>query len=104
VVVPKDFYVAMEPRAVNNIPFIGADYSSPDGQSYERTSVGVWFLASDQDLMIRADVNPIGGAPVGGVVMPPNSLAVLAPWLAVIGVVGCVGTIVVVAKKRLVHS
>jgi hypothetical protein len=39
-------------------------------------------------------------APVGGVVTPANTLAVLAPWLVVIGLVGCIGTIVVVAEKR----
>ena len=39
-------------------------------------------------------------APVGGVVMPANTLALVAPWLAVIGVVACIGTAVVVAKKR----
>ena len=38
-------------------------------------------------------------AAVGGVVMPLNTFAVLAPWLAVIGLVGCIG-VVVVAKKR----
>jgi len=37
---------------------------------------------------------------VGGAVMPVNTLATLAPWLAVIGVVGCIGTAVVVRKKR----
>jgi hypothetical protein len=37
---------------------------------------------------------------VGGVVIPVNTFAVLAPWLAVIGLVGCIGTVVVVAKKR----
>ena len=39
-------------------------------------------------------------AAVGGVVIPVNTFAVLAPWLAVIGLVGCIGTVVVVAKKR----
>ncbi|MGD0549643.1 MAG: hypothetical protein ABSA81_03740 [Candidatus Bathyarchaeia archaeon] len=38
--------------------------------------------------------------PVGGVVMPTNMLAVLAPWLVVIATVGCIGTVVVVARKR----
>jgi hypothetical protein len=32
-------------------------------------------------------------------VEPVNKLAIFAPWLAVIGLVGCVGTIVVVAKS-----
>jgi hypothetical protein len=40
-------------------------------------------------------------SPVGGVVLPANTLAVLAPWLAVIGLAGCIGTAVVIAKKRL---
>ena len=47
------------------------------------------------------DVSVGGACPeeaVGGVVIPANTLAVLAPWLAVIGVVGCIGTIVAVAK------
>ena len=40
-------------------------------------------------------------SPVGGVVMAMNTIAVLAPWLAVIGLVGCIGTVVVaVARKR----
>jgi len=37
---------------------------------------------------------------VGGVVMPANTLAILTPWLAVIGLVTCIGTVVVVAKKK----
>lgn len=40
-------------------------------------------------------------AAVGGVVIPVNKFAVLAPWLALIGLVGCIGTVFVVAKKRL---
>ena len=39
-------------------------------------------------------------AAVGGVVIPVNKFAVLAPWLALIGLVGCAGTVFVVAKKR----
>ena len=39
-------------------------------------------------------------APVGGVVMAANTLALVAPWIAVIGLVGCISTAVVVAKKR----
>jgi len=40
------------------------------------------------------------GPPVGGFLEPINKLAVFAPWLAVIGLVGCIGTIAVIAKKR----
>jgi len=39
-------------------------------------------------------------APVGGLVESVNTVALLSPWLAVIAVVGCIGTAVVVAKKR----
>jgi hypothetical protein len=46
-------------------------------------------------------VNEGGSCPaVGGVVMPVNTLAILGPWFAVIGLVGCIGTAIVVAKKR----
>jgi hypothetical protein len=37
---------------------------------------------------------------VGGAVLPANNFAIVAPWLAVIGLVGCIGTVVVAAKKR----
>ena len=46
------------------------------------------------------DLEACPAAAVGGVVLPANTLAVLAPWLAVLGLVGCIGTVVVVAKKR----
>ena len=35
---------------------------------------------------------------VGGVVTTANTFSVLAPWITVLGLVGCVGTIVVFAK------
>jgi hypothetical protein len=37
---------------------------------------------------------------VGGCVQPVNTFTLLSPWLAAIGLVGCIGTAVVVAKKR----
>ena len=40
-----------------------------------------------------------GREPVGGILMPANTFTVFAPWLAVIGAVGCIGTVVVVAKR-----
>jgi hypothetical protein len=39
-------------------------------------------------------------AVVGGCVQPVNTFALLSPWLVAIGLIGCVGTVVVVAKKR----
>ena len=37
---------------------------------------------------------------VGGCVQPVNTFALLSPWLAVIGLVGCIGTVAVMAKRR----
>jgi hypothetical protein len=37
---------------------------------------------------------------VGGLTEPVSKLAIVAPWLAVIGLVGCIGTVVAVARKR----
>ena len=37
---------------------------------------------------------------VGGCVQPVNTFALLSPWLAALGLIGCIGTVVVVAKKR----
>ena len=39
-------------------------------------------------------------ASVGGCVQPVNTFALVSPWLAVIGLVGCIGTVAVVVKKR----
>jgi len=47
------------------------------------------------DILIRAVIEPVGG--VGGVVLPTNTLAVLVPYLAVIGLVA---TATVAVKKR----
>jgi len=44
-------------------------------------------------------LNPTA-APVGGFVESINKLGLLVPWLAVIGLVGCIGAVVVVARKR----
>jgi len=41
----------------------------------------------------------VGGA-VGGFIESVNKLSVLAPWLVVIGLVGCIGTVALVAKTR----
>jgi hypothetical protein len=37
---------------------------------------------------------------VGGCVQPVNTFALVSPWLVAIGLIGCIGTVVVVAKKR----
>jgi len=37
---------------------------------------------------------------VGGFIESVNKLTALAPWIALIGLAGCIGTAVVVARKR----
>jgi hypothetical protein len=37
---------------------------------------------------------------VGGSVQPVNTFTLLSPWLAAVGIVGCIGTAAVLAKKR----
>jgi len=43
--------------------------------------------------------NEGGPCAVGGIVMPVNTVALVSPWVAAIGAVGCIGTVVVVAKR-----
>ena len=58
-------------------------------------------LASiDQGIVIGSAPFVVACCAVGGCVQPVNTFALLSPWLAVIGLIGCVGTVVVVAKKR----
>ena len=85
-------------------PSIGLALGPPpnfgSGHSY-RYQYGLWYHDTGYDDMIRAYVHPpSAGGPVGGVVMPVNTLAIVAPWLAVIGLGGCIGTLVVISKKR----
>jgi hypothetical protein len=58
------------------------------------------FPPDHNNFLLRVDVDPISPAAVGGIVTPVNTFVIFAPWLAVIGVVACIGTVVVVAKKR----
>ena len=101
-----DFHIGLE-WLVPLVPYIGADIdSAPSLRSYDRgwTPGGEWRQWQNGNLMIRAVVDPVGpteeAPPVGGVVVPANTLAILGPWLAVIGLVGCVTAAAVVAKKR----
>jgi hypothetical protein len=68
------------------------------GHSY-RYQGGLWYHDTGYDDMIRAYADPLV-LPVGGVVVPANTFALVSPWPAVIGLVGCIGTAAVVAKKR----
>jgi hypothetical protein len=60
--------------------------------------IGGWVELAVDDFDLEATACTAHA--VGGVVIPANTFAMLLPWLAVIGLVGCIGTVVVVAKKR----
>jgi hypothetical protein len=62
--------------------------------------VETWTQYGGQYSVDDFDLEACPAPAVGGVVMRVNTFVVLAPWLAVIGLVGCIGTIVVVAKKK----
>jgi len=60
---------------------------------------GIWRLIAVT--LVPAAAPTLVSGPVGGFMEPVNKLAVIAPWLAVIGIVGCcICTIVVVKKRR----
>jgi hypothetical protein len=81
----------VECTALNNLPVTTTFTYRPGGVDIKITAIdGVDCTFTN---------SPISPA-VGGVVMPANTLAILAPWLAVIGVVGCLGTVAAVVKKR----
>lgn len=74
----------------------------PDGTEWVNSRSGPspgWRQYLDRDLAFKTYVAAAEG-PVGGVVIPANSFALVAPWLGVIGVVGCIGTAVVVARRK----
>ena len=96
-VVSGEFCVVAE-GLTSNDPSIGVSGLPISGHSYTYKFVQ-WFHDTGYDYMIRAYADPLG-VPVGGVVMPANTFTIVVPWLAVIGLVGCIGTVVVIAKKH----
>jgi hypothetical protein len=96
--VDVNFAVAIE-FLNNGGPGIGLDQSGQGCSSYENPTGDYHFL-EDANVMIHVQVEQFQQQPVGGVVMPTNTLAILGPWLAVIGLVGGIGAVAVVAQKR----
>lgn len=101
IVVSGDFHIAAEWLATG-IPGIGADSSSfPAWRSYYKNPGGDWTGGWGINLMIRADVDqPAIGAPVGGFMEPVNKLAVLAPYLALFGLVATAVVVVAAPWKK----
>ena len=67
------------------------------GHSY-RYQGGLWYHDTGYDDMIRAYADPLG--PVGGVVMPVNAFAIPERSVTIIGLVGCIATVVVANRRE----
>ena len=77
-------------------------YAAGDEWNLDRFAGWILTCCPLSDLAFKTYVATAPPSPtaVGGVVLPANTLVLVAPWLTIIGLVGCVGTAVVVAKKR----
>jgi hypothetical protein len=100
-VVSGDFYISIEwlPSSPFEPP-IGMDTTSPiDLRSYSRDPGETsWELGPGTDLMIRAVVDP--NVPVGGVMVPKNSLEILTPYIALAGLIAAISTVYVIKKRK----
>lgn len=105
IVVTGDFWIAVELIFAGD-PIIGEDF---DDQPWDRRSYlgypGVWTLFGTEetpiDLMIRAvvDYSPCP-SPVGGILTPANRLAMLTPYLALLGLATVITVVAVAPGKR----
>ena len=102
IVVTGDFYISIEYLiAAAGMPAIGCDTTGPiDLRSYARENSEWEGPSDDMDLMIRAVVDPVFARPVGGILVPMSKLTILAPYLALIGLVGAVTVTVAVQRRR----
>jgi hypothetical protein len=100
VIVTDGFWIAL--YFYEESPLLGLETGLPIGGHSYTGEPGSWSPTEyGRDYAIRALVQE-GPRPqaVGGVVTPANTVALVSPWLAVIGLVGGIGTVVVVARKR----
>ena len=100
IVVSGDFYISIEYLSSQG-PAIGMDTTSPiDLRTCSREPPELlWEISESSDLMIRAVVDQVS-APVGGIVMPPNKLEIVAPFAALAGLIVAVSAVVVVKRRR----
>jgi len=99
IVVSEDFCVAAE-WLTDSHPIFGTSNRSRSPyppHSYYDVGEG-WTLQTSCDFMIRAAVQEY--TPTNHFTEPLNGLAAVAPWLVLVALVGCIATVVVVAKKR----
>ena len=92
-VVSGDFYVAIQ-----GAPGLSYDAADTYGRSYSGSNLASLVSFTEGDWLLRALVDPVPVSAVGGTVIPSNNLAVLAPYLTMIGLVAIAATIYV--KRR----
>lgn len=68
---------------------------SVPGHSFYCDTLGPFVNSPDGNFLIRVDIDPIVApvGPVGGFMEPVNKLAVFAPYLALLGVIGAVAVV-----------
>ena len=101
IVVTGDFYIILDrnpscsPKSDNGVPL--------SGRSFFGTSLADLTNSLDGNFAIRVDIDPTypsAATPVGGVVEPVNKLAVLAPYLALFGLVATAVVVVAAPWKK----
>jgi hypothetical protein len=99
-IVSSEFYVVAE--WLHGDPCIGLDTSVPDGRTYYKISSGDWNQINQFDIMFRATVEEYEEIPhsVGGIYAPANELNILAPYIALVGLIGAISTIFAIRKWR----
>jgi hypothetical protein len=94
-IVSGDFYIAIFQSSKELV--LSYDAANNYDRGYWGESLpGLTNPFTYGDMMIRALVESVG---VGGVVVPTNSLAVLAPYLAMISLVAVVASVYVMERK-----
>jgi len=71
-----------------------------EGRSVSGTGLLDLTIPADSNFLIRAEIDPIGHVAVGGVLIHANKLAILAPYLALFGVIAAIISVVLVAPWK----
>jgi hypothetical protein len=94
IVVTGEFFVIM--YRVSNVFNLQVD-TGPlvPGHSFYGVSLGALVNSPGENFLIRVDIDPIvaPSGPVGGFMEPVNKLAVFAPYLALLGVIGAIAVV-----------
>jgi hypothetical protein len=99
IIASGDFYVILEHPAGTG-GNIKTDTQANVGRSFNGLSMaGLTNLYQFENFMIRAVID-VAPAPVGGVVVTTNKLALVTPYLALAGLIVAVSAVVVVKKRR----